>query len=176
MTETAMQRVSRATVFNDEGELEVRLSPGGNWQLYLRARDDLDWRLACSGGLDGESQAPPRLLDPEPVCIGPLTVDFAGHSAQIAGREVSLTRREYSLLALLATKPGRVFTKAEIMCHAFDYERSIESRLVDSHASRLRVKLRRAGAGELLRNRWGIGYRLWSDAPLALAASKRVAA
>lgn len=177
MTDTVTQRVARATVFNDVGEIEVRLSPGGNWQLYLRNRNDHDWRLACSGGFEDQALTPPRLLDPEPLRIGALAIDFAGRSAQVGGRVIALTRREYSLLALLATKPNRVFTIAEIQRYAFDYGFAVlTSRTVASHASRLRVKLRKAGAGDLVVCCHGIGYRLWNGTPLALAVPSRVAA
>jgi DNA-binding response OmpR family regulator len=62
---------------------------------------------------------------------------------------------------VLASAPARTFTRAELVREIWSaYTPSPRSRTLDSHAHRLRCRLRAAGAGEhLIANVWGIGYR-----------------
>jgi DNA-binding response OmpR family regulator len=94
----------------------------------------------------------------EPVCVGELTIDLAGHAVACAGRPVTLTATEFGLLAALAAHPGRVFSRLQLMEAAIgDYYEGYE-RTIDSHISHLRHKL---GAAEgLIQTVHGIGYKL----------------
>ncbi len=68
------------------------------------------------------------------------------------------------LLLCLAREPERVFTKAELLLDVWGYRVVGRTRTLDSHASRLRRKLREAGSPvELVENVWGVGYRLRSE-------------
>ena len=89
---------------------------------------------------------------------GPVTVDTRTRAVRVLDRPLELTGREYDLLRTLATEPTRVFTRAELLRGVWGYR--TPSRTLDSHACRLRRKLERAGAGALLANVWGVGYRL----------------
>jgi len=71
------------------------------------------------------------------------------------------------LLLRLAREPERVFTKAELLRDVWGYRASARTRTLDSHASRLRRKLRDAGTPvALVENVWGVGYRLLGVVPL----------
>jgi DNA-binding response OmpR family regulator len=92
--------------------------------------------------------------------VGPLEVDTRARVVRIDGRPVELTQREYQLLCQLASDPERVFTKEQLLkavwgCHSLG-----ASRTLDSHACRLRDKLRRGGDGRWIVNVWGVGYAL----------------
>ncbi len=67
-------------------------------------------------------------------------------TATFGEARLELRRREYALLAHLAREPYRVFTRAELLSGVWGYQIST-TRTVDSHASRLRRTLKRAGAG-----------------------------
>jgi DNA-binding response OmpR family regulator len=59
-----------------------------------------------------------------------------------------------------------VLTKAELLHDVWDYRAAARTRTLDSHASRLRRKLRAAGSGvPLVENVWGVGYRLLGVVP-----------
>jgi DNA-binding response OmpR family regulator len=75
-------------------------------------------------------------------------------------RTITLPAKEYDLLAKLATEPERVFTKEQLLREVWGYLSLGRTRTLDSHASRLRRKLRQAGAGPCMVNIWGVGYRL----------------
>jgi DNA-binding response OmpR family regulator len=79
---------------------------------------------------------------------------------------VQLSQKEYDLLLRLAREPERVFTKAELLHDVWQYRSPARTRTLDSHASRLRRKLRASGGGAVLvENVWGVGYRLLAELP-----------
>jgi DNA-binding response OmpR family regulator len=94
------------------------------------------------------------------VSVGPLVVDARAHTVSVHGRTVALRRLEYELLLCLARDPGRVFAKDELMRDVWGYPQYIGTRTLDSHASRLRGKLRAAGSERWIINVRGVGYRL----------------
>lgn len=92
------------------------------------------------------------------IRVGPLRVDTLGREALLAGRRLPLRRMEYELLEHLAREPDRVFPREELLRAVWGYRSAGSSRTVDTHASRLRLKLGATG-------RWvvcvrGVGYRL----------------
>ena len=91
---------------------------------------------------------------------GAIAVDLVTRRVTIRGCQVVLPAKEYELLVKLATDPERVFTKEQLLREVWGYRSLGRTRTLDSHASRLRRKLRLAGAGECVVNVWGVGYRL----------------
>lgn len=154
-------RFSSAAINIGEGELEVRLSDGGNWQVKVKMGEE--WRLLCRGHIDGTIFETAAADAEEPLTVGPLRVDPAARRIEVRGEPVRLTAREYELVALLATDPGRVFTKDELMRELWGKRRRDSLRTLDSHASRARVKLRNAGAEGFIVNCHAHGYRLCED-------------
>jgi DNA-binding response OmpR family regulator len=95
------------------------------------------------------------------VEAGTIVVDHRARQVRVAGEAVRLSGREFELAAKLATDPKRVFTKTELLRDVWGIRTpDIRTRTVDSHASRLRRKLEAAGAGAIVINDWGVGYRL----------------
>ena len=103
---------------------------------------------------------------PELLEAGPVRIDTRTRDVRVAGRRIHLSQKEYELLVQLAREPGRVFTKAELLYEVWEYRAPARTRTLDSHASRLRRKLREAGTGEaFVENVWGVGYRLLGELP-----------
>jgi DNA-binding response OmpR family regulator len=94
---------------------------------------------------------------------GSIAVDLVTRRATVHGRPLTLPAKEYDLLAKLATEPERVFTKEQLLREVWGYLSLGRTRTLDSHASRLRRKLRQAGAGPCVVNIWGVGYRLLGE-------------
>ena len=90
---------------------------------------------------------------------GRLRIHTRGRRVFVDARPLALTTREYELLVALASEPGRVLTRAELLI-AWGYSASAHTRTLDTHAARLRRKLTAAGAGPAIVNVWGVGYRL----------------
>jgi DNA-binding response OmpR family regulator len=100
----------------------------------------------------------------EVVDAAPVRIDTRTRDVRVDGRRVELAQKEYELLLSLAREPERVFTKAELLLDVWGYRVVGRTRTLDSHASRLRRKLRDAGSPvELVENVWGVGYRLRSE-------------
>jgi DNA-binding response OmpR family regulator len=94
-----------------------------------------------------------------PIRVGELTVDPLRRLVTVGAREVSLAKKEFTLLRVLAGDPTRVFTKAELLRDVWGYSSPGKTRTLDSHASRLRRKLDPEHSRYIV-NCWGIGYRL----------------
>jgi two-component system response regulator RegX3 len=93
--------------------------------------------------------------------VGDLVVDLVGHEASVDGRSVQLTRFELKLLGLLASDPGRVYSRREIMRHLWDADHVGDERTADLHVSNIRHKIERDPANpERLVTVRGAGYKL----------------
>ena len=103
-----------------------------------------------------------RAQPPRPACIrvGVLRVDRSAHAVHVGETPVALGRIEYELLLHLARDPTAVCEKQDLLRAIWHRQPPSSTRTVDSHASRLRLKLRAAGAPGLVVNVWGVGYRL----------------
>jgi DNA-binding response OmpR family regulator len=100
----------------------------------------------------------------ERLVAGPVVVDRVTRCVTVQEQAVTLPAKEYELLAKLATEPARVFTKEQLLREVWGYRAMGRTRTLDSHASRLRRKLRQAGAGpSVVVNVWGVGYRLFDS-------------
>ena len=95
------------------------------------------------------------------LSVGRLSLDLVKHQATIDGEPVPLTAFELKLLALLATDPGRVFSRREIMRHLWDSDYVGDERACDLHVSNIRQKIERDPAEpERLVTVRGAGYKL----------------
>jgi len=96
----------------------------------------------------------------EPVRVGELLVDPACRKVMVGDRAIRVSRKEFTLLRLLAGDPTRVFTKEELLRDIWNLRRPpATARTLDSHASRLRRKLDPDGRRYVV-NCWGVGYKL----------------
>jgi two-component system alkaline phosphatase synthesis response regulator PhoP len=93
--------------------------------------------------------------------VGDLEFDLAAHDVRIDGDRVHLTPSEFRLVALLASDPGRAFSREELVRHLWETEYTGGERAVDAHVVNLRRKLEHdpADPRRLLTVR-GIGYAL----------------
>lgn len=94
---------------------------------------------------------------PEVVRAGALELDLRAHRVRVEGREVALTPKEYDLLALLATDPGAVRTRDEILEQVWDPHWYGPTKTLDVHVASLRRKL---GDPSLIETVRGVGFRL----------------
>lgn len=89
-----------------------------------------------------------------------MVLDEASYSVAFAGHRLDLTTVEFRLLATLVNKPGRIFTRDQLMDNIYSDHRIVSDRTVDSHIKKLRKKL-----GELMpdtdviRSVYGVGYK-----------------
>ena len=114
------------------GELEARLS-------HLLAR-----RSSAGSG-------------PEIISFGDLVMNLDTYQAAIAGRPLDLTYMEYELLRFLAVRPGKVFTREDLLSRVWGYDYFGGARTVDVHVRRVRAKLGEEHIG-LIQTIRSVGY------------------
>lgn len=103
-------------------------------------------------GDSGETQD-----DAEVIIIHELKIDSGRHEVQVEGVEVKLTMTEFSILALLAGRPGWVFSRQQIIDVVRGYDYMVTPRAIDVQIFGLRKKLK--SAGKYIETVRGIGYR-----------------
>ena len=90
--------------------------------------------------------------------VGELVVNLERYDVTISGRRVSLTYKEFQLLVLLASNPGRVYTRDALLSQVWGYDYLGGTRTVDVHVRRLRSKVE--GPGRVyVETIWNVGYR-----------------
>ncbi len=96
----------------------------------------------------------------EPIRYEGLSVDPAGREVFVEGEEVNLTAKEFDLLYLLASHPGRVFSRNYLLDRLWGDSYSGFERTVDTHIQRLRRKLGGSGSiADHIVTLWGVGYK-----------------
>lgn len=107
-------------------------------------------------------QAVLRRAEGEPAAktveLGDLVIEPESHEVRVGGRPVELTATEFKILELLASRPGRVFSRSRILDHLWGDEKIVVDRTIDVHIRNLREKLGKAG-GCLVSVR-GVGYKI----------------
>lgn len=112
-------------------------------ELYARIRK-LEWQKS-------------EFLTDERVKVGGMVIDRAAREVSVGGRRVSLTAKEFNLLAFLAANRGRVFGRDVLLARVWGARYEGGARTVDIHVRRLRAKFGDALPLETLR---GAGYKL----------------
>jgi two-component system OmpR family response regulator len=110
--------------------------------------------LAAAAAADPARAAPPAV-----VSCGALRLDLDGWRAFWGEREVVLTATEFGILRTLAQKPGKVFSRGELMDGAYAEANVVSDRTIDSHVRRVRQKLADAG-GDPIETVHGVGYQI----------------
>jgi DNA-binding response OmpR family regulator len=104
---------------------------------------------------------PPESAEEPPIEVGPLRVEPASRRVFLDGEEVTLTMREFDLLAFLAAHPGRVYSRDQLMESVWGEPYFEDTSTVTVHIRRLRAKLGDdPAAPRLIETVWGVGYRL----------------
>jgi len=91
---------------------------------------------------------------------GDLSLDRERRTATVRGERVELTKQEFDLLFLMASRPGAVFTRAALLEDVWSDDTYVTDRTVDTVISRLRRKIERDPQDpEMLLTAWGVGYK-----------------
>jgi DNA-binding response OmpR family regulator len=158
-------------------EICRRLRDDGDWTpvIFLTARDDeVDRILGLELGGDDYVTKPfsPRELvarvksllrraagppDGGKVrTLGPVSLDPARRQVTVSGLPLTLTPTEFELLGHLLGRPGRIFTREELLASVWGYASHAGTRTVDVHVAQVRAKL--GDAAHLIRTVRGVGY------------------
>ncbi|MDP4013396.1 MAG: response regulator transcription factor [Candidatus Nanopelagicales bacterium] len=159
----------------DGTEVVRRMRAAGDWTpvLFCTAREDeIDRILGLELGADDYITKPfsPREVvarvkaavrrasgpgGADVLSVGEVTVDRAAHTVRVRDRNMALTATEFELLAYLMAKPGRVFSREQLLSQVWGYEAMASTRTVDVHVAQVRAKL---GSASPIRTVRGVGY------------------
>lgn len=118
--------------------------------LLARLKAVLRRPTPTPGQEDGDTQGVVRVND--------IEIDAERHEVRVKDNPVDLTATEFRVLSLLATKPGRVFTRSQIIDIIHDGYAAVTDRSVDVQVVSLRRKL--GEQGDVIQTVRGVGYRL----------------
>ncbi len=90
---------------------------------------------------------------------GDLSVNLLTREVRRAGQPIELTTREFALLTCLLRSPGRVFTRAQLCEHVWNYHHDPGTNLVDVYVQRVRKKIQDDATRPLIETVRGVGYR-----------------
>ena len=125
-------------------------------ELVARVKAVLRRSVDAQKPSDGDAGAP--------LCHGQVRLDPNEYRAFWGEVEVILTATEFGMLRTLLSWPGKVFSRDELMDGAYDLNRVVSDRTIDSHVRRLRQKFEIAG-GSPVETVHGVGYKLGPCAP-----------
>ena len=93
------------------------------------------------------------------LSIGPVSVNLITREVLVAGKSIELTMREYTLLTFLMRSPGRVYSRAQICEHVWNYHFDPGTNIVDVYIQKLRKKLGDYSDEPIIETVRGVGYR-----------------
>ena len=123
---------------------EMIINPVSDAELTVRVEQAI-FRVKGPSG--------PKLLK-----VGDLSIDQERYEVTVAGRRVALTYKEFQLLVLLASNPGRAYTREALLSQIWGYDYLGGTRTVDVHVRRLRSKVESPGRA-FVETIWNVGYR-----------------
>ena len=139
----------------EAGADDYLTKPFGLSELHARMRAVLRRAAGPSGDAEGR------------LTLGTVTLDVPRHQVLVAGKPLDLTPREFELLKVLLSQPGRVVTAGRLLRAVWGTAYSDEAHYLHVYVSRLRRKLAAAdptgAAGHLIVAEPGIGYRIVGD-------------
>ncbi len=98
--------------------------------------------------------------DEAPIIRGKLRIEPSKREVTVGERQIELTPKEFDLLRLFASNPGRVFPRKYLLEKIWDYSYEGYDRTIDSHINRLRAKIEENPENpQMVLTVWGIGYK-----------------
>jgi two-component system, OmpR family, response regulator len=148
---TARREESDKVLGLESGADDYLTKPFGVRELVARIRALLRRRPLGPGGSPGDSR---------PVAYGHIEVDPARRRVRVDGRDVELTSHEFSLLHVLLSSPGIVFSREALLNRIWKEDTFVTVRSVDTLVKRLRKKIEKDPANPaVILTVWGAGYK-----------------
>ncbi len=148
--------------------------------MLTNRADEVDEAMCLAAGADDYIRKPvsPRILslrvgnqlrrrgigDGKEITLlkaGGLTLDLMSHELRVGDAIVPLTRTEFDFIELLMQQPKRVFTREQVISAIGGSSEYSSDHLLDTHASRLRIKIKGAGGPKVISAVRAVGYKLF---------------
>lgn len=130
-------------------------------ELVARVRALIRRATASGAGSPNTRTTADASLELSVITVGALTINHAERTVEVDGEPVTLTAREFDLLASMAASPGVVFSREALLTSSTGFAEFTEARGVDVHVRHLREKLHDdATTPRFIETVRGVGYRL----------------
>jgi len=148
--------------------------------MLTKRTDEVDEAMCLGAGADDYIRKPvsPRIFslrvanqlrrsksgdskEPTLLQAGELTLDVLSHELRVGEVLVPLTKTEFDFIELLIQEPKRVFTRNQVISAIGASSEYSSDHLLDTHASRLRIKIKGAGGPKAISAVRAVGYRLF---------------
>ena len=147
------------TARGEEEERIVGLSLGAD-DYVVKPFSPRELAARVTAVLRRTGQDPSQSTDEKVLVFDGLRIDPNAREVLVRGRPATLTAREFDLLHYLASSPGRVFTRDQLMELVWGYAFSADTSTVTVHVRRLREKIEADPARpRYLQTVWGVGYK-----------------
>jgi DNA-binding response OmpR family regulator len=105
-----------------------------------------------------------RSSAPGSLKLGDLLIDMEKHKVTKRGKPVQLTAKEFELLKLLASHPGRCYTREQLLQQVWGYDYAGYDHTINTHINRLRAKIEdNPDKPKYIQTLRGVGYRMWEE-------------
>ncbi|MGI6200311.1 MAG: response regulator transcription factor [Christensenellales bacterium] len=99
-----------------------------------------------------------------PLRFENLEISLERYQVMVFGKPVACTPKEVEILYLLASHPGQVYSREQVLSHVWGYDYYGDTRTVDTHIKRIRAKLPQEGVPWRLKTVYGVGYKFEVEA------------
>ena len=140
------------TARNTENDLLTGFSAGGD--DYISKPFSINEVIARIKAVLRRSS--PEAQNRNSIVMGGLSLDTISKTVTVDGVQVPLSRKEYDILFMLASNPGKTFSRADFICELWKDAPYVLDRTVDVHIARIRAKL--GPYRDRIVNRTGFGY------------------
>lgn len=107
-----------------------------------------------------DKQGTSAVIEKEQLTFGKLVIYPQKQKVTLNGNEISLTPKEFDLLQLFTSHPGKAFSRQELLSEVWGYQFQGYDHTVNSHINRLRNKIEEDSSNPIfLKTVWGVGYR-----------------
>ena len=110
--------------------------------------------------LNALGRRPPMATEQTKLQVADLDLDLLRRTAKCGGHRVDLQPQEFKLLEYLMRHAGQIVTRTMLLENVWSFHFDPKTNIIESHVSRLRSKIDRAGAPPLIETVRGAGYRI----------------
>ena len=110
------------------------------------------------------SEKNPQEAGQAPLRFENLEISLERYQVMVFGKPVACTPKEVEILYLLASHPGQVYSREQVLSHVWGYDYYGDTRTVDTHIKRIRAKLPQEGVPWRLKTVYGVGYKFEVEA------------
>lgn len=156
-----MTPIIMLTAKKDEIDVVLGLELGADDFISKPFRGrEFEARVKAVSRRRGQVESPFPEIEYQPIVRANMEIDRVGRTVRTSGKNVNLTPKEFDLLTLLASHPGRTFSRSQLIDLVWGYQFQGFEHTVNSLVNRLRIKIEENPSKPIfITTVWGLGYK-----------------